>query len=169
MAKKTKKTEVIPESKWDGKLLTYIGVGLLQALVITLFCGGGLYVACSKVVGQGGPWYEDIQDPMVLATVLLGMILFGLGVCWANIIYIKWDTKHTVVSGQRFKFTASTLNLFFNCVKWTFLTIITCGIYAFWMPIKVRKWQIQHTVSELEENAYGVGAPIITYYTVEED
>ncbi len=172
---KNNEQEVILESKWDGRLLNYIGKSLLQLLVFGIFAGIGVYLACMNVVGQGGPWYEDIQEPTTLALVAVGAILCGIGFCWACIIGIKYDIKHSVVSGNRMKFKANTWNLFWNCVKWTILTIITIGIYALWMPIKVRKWTLKHTVCELdeeyieeEEEEEEILYPI-TYYTVDDD
>ena len=154
MAKKTKKTEVIAESKWDGRLLTYLGIGLLELLVIAVMAAVGYFAANAAA-----------PDFAIIGAAVGGAV----GFCWACIIYAKWDAKHTVISGQRLKFKASTFNLICNIIKWTFLTVITAGIYSLWMPIKVRKWQVKHTVSEPEEDAYGVGAPQITYYTVDED
>ncbi len=164
MAKKTTKTEVIAESKWDGRLLTYIGIGLLELLVIAIMAGIGVAIAYAM-----GAFNENPDQMMqILGFVVIGVCAM-VGFCWACIIYVKWDSKHTVISGQRLKFTANTFNLVCNIIKWTFLTVITVGIYGLWMPIKVRKWQIAHTVSEPEENAYGVGAPQITYYTVDDE
>ena len=154
MAKKQHKTEVVAESKWDGRLLTLIGISLVELLVIAVMAVAGYFIA----------------NAIAPDFAIIGAVVFGaVGECWACIIHIKWDTKHTVISGQRLKFKANTFNLICNIIKWTFLTIITLGIYALWMPIKVRKWEVKHTVSEMEENAYGAAAPQITYYTVDED
>jgi len=30
-------------------------------------------------------------------------------------------------------------------IKWWALTFVTLGIYGFWVPIKVLKWQASHT------------------------
>ncbi len=172
---KNKEQEVVFESKWDGRLLTYIGKWILQLLVLGIFAGVGLYLGCMNVVGGGGAWYEDIQDPTTLALVVVGAILCGIGFCWFCIIGLKYDIKHRVVCGYRMKLKASTWNLFWNCVKWTFLTVITLGIYALWIPVKVKKWACKHTVCELdeeyveeEEEEEEVLYPI-TYYTVDDD
>ena len=37
------------------------------------------------------------------------------------------------------------LQLFGNYIKWFLLTIITIGIYGFWLDIKMRKWVVKHT------------------------
>lgn len=168
MAKKNKELVVNAESKFDGRLLTLWGKCLLQVLVLAIMTVIGAVIACVNVVGNGTPWAEDLQNPVTILLVLVGGIVIALGFCWACIIGIKWEAKHTVISGQRLKFNAGSLNLFFNCIKWTLLTIITLGIYALWMPIKVRKWQVKHTVSYAEEDEYGYSAPQITYYEYED-
>ena len=56
-----------------------------------------------------------------------------------------WETKHTVVNGHRLIFDGSAVQLFGNWIKWFFLTIITLGIYGFWLGIALRKWKAKHT------------------------
>ena len=153
MAKKNKELVVEAVSKFDGRLLPLWGTYLLQILALGVMAGIGAAIA------------------IVLEFNLIGIVALcvfaGIGYCWACIIGSKWWTKHTVISGQRMKFKASALNLFFNIIKWTFLTVITVGIYSLWMPIKVQKWATKHTVSSPEEDEYGYAAPQITYYEYE--
>lgn len=35
--------------------------------------------------------------------------------------------------------------LFGNYIKWFLLTIITFGIYGFWLDIKMKQWITKHT------------------------
>ena len=49
-----------------------------------------------------------------------------------------WEINHTVIEGHRMKFTGSAFGLFGNWIKWLLLTIITVGIYGFWVGIKIR-------------------------------
>ena len=149
MAKKNKELEVVAESKFDGRLLTLFGTNLLQVLVIALMAGIGAAIAYALNFN-------------VVGIVVLAVFAY-IGVCWSNILFIKWDTKHTVISGQRLQFKAGALNLFFNYIKWIFLTVITCGIYGLWLYIKVRKWMVKHTVSSPEEEDQGD----VSYYTVD--
>lgn len=37
------------------------------------------------------------------------------------------------------------MQLFGKWVLWLLLTIVTVGIYGFWVNIKLKKWKIQHT------------------------
>ena len=57
----------------------------------------------------------------------------------------NWKTKHTVVDGQRLYFDGTGAQLFGNWIKWFLLTIITFGIYGFWLQIKMEQWIVKHT------------------------
>lgn len=48
-----------------------------------------------------------------------------------------WKINHTVVDGHRMKFNGSAVGLFGNWIKWLLLTVITLGIYGFWVSIKL--------------------------------
>ena len=57
----------------------------------------------------------------------------------------RWETEHTVINGRRLKFEGTGGSLFGQWIKWMLLSIITCGIYSFWVQIKLKKWQVKHT------------------------
>ena len=42
-------------------------------------------------------------------------------------------------------FDGTAMQLFGNWIKWWFFTIITFGIYVFWLNIKVTQWITKHT------------------------
>lgn len=42
-------------------------------------------------------------------------------------------------------FDGTVLNLYAHWIKWLLLTIITFGIYGFWVCIAVKKWKTKHT------------------------
>lgn len=71
-----------------------------------------------------------------------------LGVCypWAVCMIYGWEINHTVIEGHRMKFTGSAVGLFGNWIKWLFFTIITLGIYGFWVGIKIRDWKAKNTI-----------------------
>lgn len=153
MAKKNNELTAAPVSKWDGGMLAYWGIQILTEIVVAIFVLAGFFVAAiaSGIVGNSVPLAEDLLNPANLVYILAGGALCGIGVCWACIIYLKWETRHTVISGQRLKLQTNTWSLFWHCVLWIFLTVITFGIFSLWLPIKVRKWQIKNTVSIPEE------------------
>ncbi|MBE7079912.1 MAG: DUF898 domain-containing protein [Clostridiales bacterium] len=141
MAKKNKVAKV-SNSVFTGRLLNLIGTWILMILIIVIMAG----IGAGLVVVVGG--VKDVNNIqidaklIVLAVVAALLILFGLA--WAVIRFMKWETKHTIISGNRVKFNGNAFQLLGNCFKWMFLTIITVGIYALWLPIKVRKWKVKH-------------------------
>ncbi|MBC1406280.1 DUF898 domain-containing protein, partial [Listeria welshimeri] len=56
-----------------------------------------------------------------------------------------WKINHTVIEGRRLQFNGSAVGLFGNWVKWFLLTIITIGIYGFWVFIKLEDWKVRNT------------------------
>ena len=163
MAKKNKNVQVANSvSKFNGGLLSLIGCVIVMFLVAAIMIGVGAYLASMNVIGNGTPWQEDIATPTVIALLIAGALFAAIGVCWAEIKLIKWETKHTIISGIKFKFNGNALQLFGNIVKWTILTVITIGIYGLWLPIKVRQWRVKHTTCKEDDYAY---APQITFTT----
>lgn len=91
---------------------------------------------------------------------LLGMIGIGilealicfctLGICfpWALCIKERWYVQHTIIDGHKLTFDGTGIQLFGNYIKWLLLTIITLGIYAFWLTIKMKQWVTKHTHME---------------------
>lgn len=43
-------------------------------------------------------------------------------------------------------FVGKAGSLFGNWIKWLLLTIITFGIYGFWVNIKLKQWIAKHTL-----------------------
>lgn len=57
----------------------------------------------------------------------------------------NWEIKHTVIEGRRLEFDGTAVQLFGNWIKWLLLTIVTFGIYGFWVNIKLRQWKTMNT------------------------
>ena len=133
-AKKLKKSQV-NNSVFTGRLLNLIGTWIVMILIIAIMAGAG--VALIMTIGKDG-------GTMQLVAIAVTAVLALIGLAWAAIRFMKWETKHTVISGNSFKFNGNAFQLLGNCIKWTFLTIITVGIYGLWLPIKVRQWKVKH-------------------------
>ena len=75
------------------------------------------------------------------------IIIFTLGICtpWAVCIRENCYVKHTIIDGKRLYFDGKAIQLFGNWIKWLLLTIITLGIYSFWISIKMKQWVTLHT------------------------
>ena len=85
------------ESKFTGRLIGLIGIGILQAILIA--------------------------------------ITLGLGTPWAVCMKEKWMAEHTIIDGKQVTFDGNGGQLFGHYIKWFLLTIITLGIYSFWLSI----------------------------------
>ena len=133
-AKKLKKSQV-NNSVFTGRLLNLIGTWIVMFLIVGIMAGAG--IALVVTIGKDG-------GTMQLVAIAVTAVLALIGLAWAEIRFIKWDTKHTIISGNSIKFNGNAFQLLGNCIKWTFLTIITVGIYSLWLPIKVRQWKVKH-------------------------
>ena len=170
MAKKNKKnTELAANSnvsEFNGRLGGMIGIGIVQILVIALMAALGAVIAGFNIYKNGVIITEDLKNPVNIALVVVGVSVALIGLAWAQCIFLKWETKHMIFSGYQLKFNGTALQLFFTVLKWLFLTIITVGIYALWLPIKVRKWRAKHTTAKaVETSDYGYPQPQVTFYT----
>ena len=84
----------------------------------------------------------------ILYTLLAGIIAalsLGLLTPWGICILYKWEAEHTVIEGRRLGFDGTGGQLFGNWIKWWFFTIITLGIYGFWVNIRLKQWITKHT------------------------
>ena len=72
-----------------------------------------------------------------------------LGIClpWAYCMIYNWEIKHTVIEGRRPEITGhlQQFKILVDWIKWLLLTIVTFGIYGFWVSIKLRQWKTMHT------------------------
>ena len=90
-----------------------------------------------------GDLLEQIGIGLLSAIIIICTL--GLGVPWATCIQERWNAKHTIIDGQQLYFDGNALQLFGNYIKWLLLTIITLGIYSFWLVIKMKQWVVSHT------------------------
>lgn len=85
----------------------------------------------------------------ILGTLLTGLTLglcFPFAKCW---LY-TWEAKHTVIDGRRLKFCGKPSGFFGTWLLCILLTIVTLGIYGFYVPIKFQKWKEANTFFEDE-------------------
>ena len=94
-------------SYFTGGLLGYIGVSIVQALIIIFTLG----------------------------------IAAPAAVCYGE----RWKASHTYIDGVQLVFDGNGWELFGQYIKWFLLSIITLGIYALWIPIKMQQWVVSHT------------------------
>ena len=79
-----------------------------------------------------------------LLTVLVDVITLGFAYPAMYCFKKRWLYKNTIINGYRLKFTGTGAQLFGKYILWTFLTIITIGIFGLWLPIKYQQWETKH-------------------------
>ena len=77
-----------------------------------------------------------------LVTVLTIGICFPLAYGWVS----AWKINHTVINGYRTKFVGVAASLIPRWILWSFLTIITIGIFGLWTPVRLEKWRAERTI-----------------------
>ena len=76
---------------------------------------------------------------------LICVFTLGIALPWAVCIKQRWIASHTIIDGQRLYFDGTVAQLFGNYIKWFLLTVITLGIYGFWLDLKLKSWVVKHT------------------------
>lgn len=84
-----------------------------------------------------------------VGTALLAMLVtvLTLGICYpyALVLRQRWRAKHTYVYGHRLTFTGKATGLFLHWLKWWALSVITLGVYLFWVGPRSTQWVVEHT------------------------
>jgi uncharacterized membrane protein YjgN (DUF898 family) len=82
-------------------------------------------------------------------TALLIAVL-ALEICYpfALVRRERRKAKQSSIDGRQVVFTGSAVGLFGNWIKWLLLSIVTFGVYLFWVERRVQRWMWEHT--ELE-------------------
>ncbi|WP_167042765.1 DUF898 family protein [Salinibacterium sp. ZJ454] len=82
-------------------------------------------------------------------TAILGLLVTvcTLGICYpfALVLNERWRAKHTFIDGQQLVFTGSATGLFGLWIKWFLLSLITAGIYLFWVGPRIQRWVTVNT------------------------
>ena len=105
------------------------------------FCNNcGMQVASST-------WDGGVLDTVINSIVASLIISFTCGIAtpWAICYIMKFVISHVIIDGHRLSFDGTGGQLFGNWIKWFFLTLITCGIYGFWVTPRLYKWIASHT------------------------
>lgn len=82
---------------------------------------------------------------------LITLFSLTLAKPWADKLIIEYKISHTVYNGKRLKFEGRGSELFVERFKWILLSIITLGIYSFWISIKMKQWVVSNTHFEDED------------------
>jgi uncharacterized membrane protein YjgN (DUF898 family) len=132
------------ESRFDGGLFALIGISLLNKIALIISVIAVVSVFGKLDIGAG---FGEILINLVFLVGALGFLL-----PWTYCVYHKWMTTHTVINGKRLTFDGKATDLFKQYLKWFGLSIVTFGIYAFALGIKMKQWVVKN-ISGLGEYA----------------
>ena len=76
-----------------------------------------------------------------LVTLLTLGLAFPAMLCWEE----RWKAEHTYINGRQLKFDGKGMQLFGKFLLWVLLTVVTIGIYAFFLAVKMKAWTTKHT------------------------
>ncbi len=95
-------------------------------------------------------WDGGVLDTVVNSIVASLIMTFTCGIAtpWAICYMMKFVIGHVIVDGKRLSFDGNGGQLFGNWIKWFLLTLITCGIYSFWVTPRLYRWIASHTHTE---------------------
>ncbi|MBW4258496.1 DUF898 domain-containing protein [Methanobacterium sp. YSL] len=84
---------------------------------------------------------------IVFNLVASTIIVLSLGILtpFAIVIRQQFVASHTYIEGKQLEFVGTGMGLFGQWIKWFLLTIITLGIYGFWVNLKMHQWVIRNT------------------------
>lgn len=92
---------------------------------------------------EGTVWsYVKLQ----LVNILIAAITFGFGTPWVLVRTYKWESENAVIGGKRFRFTGTAMDLFGHWILWWLLTVVTLGIYAIVVRVRIIEWRVENTV-----------------------
>jgi uncharacterized membrane protein YjgN (DUF898 family) len=79
--------------------------------------------------------------------IALLIVTLALQLCYpfAVVFRERQKAQHSSIDGRQLVFTGSALDLFGKWMKWLGLTIVTLGIYVFWVGPRLQKWIWENT------------------------
>jgi len=80
------------------------------------------------------------------------MTFFSLGIAypWAYCRTVRWRARHTVYGGYRVEFSGKGSEIAGPWFGWLLLCVLTLGIYALWIPGKLKNFEAKHSRLVLE-------------------
>lgn len=87
--------------------------------------------------------FMTIVYNLVASTIIV--LSLGILTPFAIVIKQQFVASHTHIEGKQLEFVGTGMGLFGQWIKWFLLTIITLGIYGFWVNLKMHQWVIRNT------------------------
>ncbi len=76
---------------------------------------------------------------------LVTIVTFTFGAYWAYCFKLRYVIGHKIIDGKELDFNGKGIQFFGKCICWVLLTLVTFGIYSFWLTVKIKKWTVLHT------------------------
>jgi uncharacterized membrane protein YjgN (DUF898 family) len=138
-----------------GYLLTVVTIGIYAPWFMCKL--NKWFAERTKLVNNGqesGSLDFTGEGGSLLVTFIVGYLLtivtLGIYMAWFQVKMIKFNADNTKINlnGQRFglRFTGEGGELFVIILVGYLLSIVTLGIYMFWMMAKLIKWQLSNLV-----------------------
>lgn len=96
---------------------------------------------------QNSHFDGSVFDTLIhmIASGLMITFTCGIATPWAVCFLWTFIIQHITIDGRRLNFDGTGAQLFGNWIKWLVLTVITCGIYSFWVYPRLFDWVATHT------------------------
>lgn len=104
------------------------------------------YAPPVQAILNNSDWDGSVFDTFVnsLAASLIMTLTCFIATPWAICYIMKYVVSHAVIDGRRLRFVGTGGSLFGNWLKWLLLTVVTCGIYSFWVTPRLYKWIVSN-------------------------
>lgn len=76
---------------------------------------------------------------------LVTFLTLGIGSFWAHCYRERWYCSHTFIDGANLRFEGTGMAYFLQRIKWLLLTLVTFGIYGFWLAVRSQQWTVSCT------------------------
>lgn len=149
----------VTKSNFTGRAATALGKMILSWLIGLV--GVVLFAACvavgvvvDAIVINGKSSFTEVETFQVLDIIVLalfaiiGILLMLLLCAAARTYFTRWKVNNTYINTCKLTFDGKAGQLWGHYIAWTFLTIVTLGIYGLWNGIRLHKWVVKHTYFE---------------------
>ena len=87
-----------------------------------------------------------------IASNYLSLVTLGIASFWMHCWKERYMASHSVIDGQRLYFDGTGPQYFAKKIVWLLLTVVTFGVYSFWLAHRAKKWTVKHTWMHTPEN-----------------
>ena len=75
----------------------------------------------------------------------MSAVTCGIAAPWFLCRIYRWRKSHTVIDGRRQYFDGQGAELLGKWIIWEILTVVTCGLFSFYVAVALKKWEYSHT------------------------